>query len=56
MVKKKILITGARGFIASNLINSLDKKTYSLYLTSTKNIKNKIYKYIIIKKKKILVS
>ncbi len=52
MEKKKILVTGARGFIASNLIKEINKKKYSLYLTSKKLIKSKSYNYINIKNKK----
>lgn len=52
MAKKKILITGARGFIASNLINFLSKKKYSLYLTTAKNMKNVNNTYITIKNKR----
>lgn len=51
MAKKKILITGSRGFIASNLIKFLDKKKYALYLTTSKNIEDKNHTYITIKSK-----
>ncbi len=39
-IKKKILITGARGFIGKNLIKDLSSN-YFIYATTSKNIKNK---------------
>lgn len=44
--KKKLLITGSRGFIGKNLIKKLSKN-YFIYATTSKNIKDKKYiKYI----------
>lgn len=53
--KKKILITGSRGFIGKNLIKNLSS-TYFIYATTSKNIKNKKdIVYINYKKKNLTI-
>jgi len=59
MSKKKILITGAEGFIAKNLVNFLSRKNFKIYGMGNKKHSKEISKkfgYQFLSNKKININ